>query len=291
MPADQPLIARASNAQVHVPSRPLVRPVFIAANTLEVTAATDYRRHQHHEHEVIHVARGTYRCEVDDVPLVVKQGQVLIVGPGQWHEDHFAAPQLLHGLHFRLEIPALVAMSSIFGPSVTPRQQIIAHPGRELLAVMAELRQRPGPGDLLDAGLQDARAAVAVWLLLRQLPPSVVAPALSLPVAATSFVQRLERLVERHQYGRLPVPAMARAMGMSVSQLSARCRRECGRSPAQILLAAKIERARTLLHLSDLSVQEVAAHLGFSDAFHFSKAFRRLTGLPPSLVRTQRPEP
>lgn len=47
------------------------------------------------------------------------------------------------------------------------------------------------------------------------------------------------------------------------------------------LLQARIERAKRLLANPKLTIEDAAELSGFSDRFHFSKAFRRLTGVPP----------
>jgi AraC-like DNA-binding protein len=51
------------------------------------------------------------------------------------------------------------------------------------------------------------------------------------------------------------------------------------------ILRRRIATAQRLLYEGDDSLTEIADHLGFADAFHFSKAFSRLVGLPPSQFR------
>jgi two-component system response regulator YesN len=41
------------------------------------------------------------------------------------------------------------------------------------------------------------------------------------------------------------------------------------------------------LQADDAPLKEIAAELGFCDEFHFSKLFKRRTGLSPSAYRTQ----
>lgn len=67
--------------------------------------------------------------------------------------------------------------------------------------------------------------------------------------------------------------------------LNAACQREAGR-PASALLGDRIisEASRLLLYTSQ-SVSQIAYQLGFKDNSHFSKYFRRNTGLTPSAFR------
>lgn len=51
------------------------------------------------------------------------------------------------------------------------------------------------------------------------------------------------------------------------------------------LAAHRLERAKTLLAYSDMSVTEVAEHLGFGSIHYFSRAFKRHHGVEPSSFR------
>lgn len=62
-----------------------------------------------------------------------------------------------------------------------------------------------------------------------------------------------------------------------------------GVTPARYLNLRKIDRAKRMLLESDRSIKAVADALGFSDAFHFSKVFRQLAGMPPKTFRKQLP--
>jgi AraC-like DNA-binding protein len=48
-----------------------------------------------------------------------------------------------------------------------------------------------------------------------------------------------------------------------------------------------MDRAAARLRVDDSPLKEIAAELGFCDEFHFSKLFKRRTGLSPSAYRTQ----
>lgn len=61
----------------------------------------------------------------------------------------------------------------------------------------------------------------------------------------------------------------------------------------QFLLRLRMNRAAEMLLNEGLLVKQTAARLGFPDAFQFSRAFRRVYGVPPSalLVSSMRPVP
>jgi AraC-like DNA-binding protein len=59
-------------------------------------------------------------------------------------------------------------------------------------------------------------------------------------------------------------------------------------TPAAALLSRlRVGRAQALLTSSELGLAEIALACGFSDQSHFTKAFRRITGMPPRLYRVK----
>lgn len=82
-----------------------------------------------------------------------------------------------------------------------------------------------------------------------------------------------------------PAEKLARLAGMSVAHLNRGFRRHFGTSPRQWMIAERIHAAQRLLTETDRPVGQVAAACGYGDIFHFSRDFRRRTGLSPLAYR------
>lgn len=84
-----------------------------------------------------------------------------------------------------------------------------------------------------------------------------------------------------------PVPAetLAAAAGLSLRQLERSFRRHLATTPNRYYLDLRLQRARSLLQYSDLSVLEIAVACGFGSAAHFSRSYRGWAGKPPSADR------
>ncbi len=95
------------------------------------------------------------------------------------------------------------------------------------------------------------------------------------------WVERLKRCVEAHLAERLTLARLARPAGLSVSFLTHHAVAAFGQTPQQYIRRAKMERAANELR-AGAAVADVAASLGFCDAFHFSKTFKAFWGCPPS---------
>jgi AraC-like DNA-binding protein len=73
----------------------------------------------------------------------------------------------------------------------------------------------------------------------------------------------------------------AAELGVTTGTLSRTLMRLGGRTTKQLILDRVLLEAARLLRFSDLSIKEIAARLGFTDQFAFSKAFKRQRGEAP----------
>ncbi|MFZ2656500.1 MAG: AraC family transcriptional regulator [Victivallales bacterium] len=92
--------------------------------------------------------------------------------------------------------------------------------------------------------------------------------------------------IEDNIYGKLTVCGLASQMKMEPESFSRAFSRCFGTSPVQYIQRKKIARARKIMSETDRKLQDIAEELGFTDAFHFSKTFKRLTGKSPKDFRS-----
>lgn len=95
------------------------------------------------------------------------------------------------------------------------------------------------------------------------------------------------RFVQDHLHRPICRADIARAAGMSVPHLHVLLMRAFGLAPMELVRRERMQKARQLLHWSDLSVAEVAWQCGFEDQYYFSRAFRNAEGVPPSRYRRE----
>ncbi|HUQ82842.1 MAG TPA: AraC family transcriptional regulator [Gemmatimonadaceae bacterium] len=96
---------------------------------------------------------------------------------------------------------------------------------------------------------------------------------------------RARRRIDQNISAHLDVGALARELGCSAAYLSRLFQRTFGFSPRSYLIRRRCERARLLLTRDDAPVAGVAAALGFHDASHFARHFRRQCGTSPQRFR------
>lgn len=82
------------------------------------------------------------------------------------------------------------------------------------------------------------------------------------------------------------VEALARESGLSRTAFGVRFKHALNQTPAHYVARVRMQRAMDLLGKTDRSIVEVARDVGYADPFAFSKAFKRLHGVPPNQFRS-----
>lgn len=104
-------------------------------------------------------------------------------------------------------------------------------------------------------------------------------------VPLTRHLLRTRDLIDRAYAGPLDIPALARSAHVSESHFSRSFKAAFGETPHRYLLSRRMERAKALLRMGDLSVTEVCLEVGFTSLGSFSSQFRRFVGESPTAYR------
>ncbi|MBM3858327.1 MAG: AraC family transcriptional regulator [Verrucomicrobia bacterium] len=108
-----------------------------------------------------------------------------------------------------------------------------------------------------------------------------------LPAAPPQY-NRISRAIQRmHQHYAAPlsIAALAAESGLSRSQLDRCFRRLFRTTPRDYLLRLRINAASRLLAETNRKTTDIALEVGFYDHAHFSRTFRKLTGVTPAAYR------
>ena len=100
---------------------------------------------------------------------------------------------------------------------------------------------------------------------------------------------RAKDLADARYFEPLDVDDMARAAGLSRAHFSREFRRAFGESPHGYLLTRRLERAASLLRLTDRAVVEIALSVGWQSVGSFTTSFTRTYGKSPTSYRASFP--
>ncbi|MEC0182912.1 AraC family transcriptional regulator [Paenibacillus peoriae] len=119
------------------------------------------------------------------------------------------------------------------------------------------------------------------------------------PSGADSQIRRTVKQMVQYmstQYAHpVSIEQMSEGLGYNRAYLSRIFKKETGVSPVTYLLKLRIDKSRQLLReRPELSVEQVAASVGLTDALYFSRQFKRFCGQSPTEYRNkvkQYPQP
>ena len=100
---------------------------------------------------------------------------------------------------------------------------------------------------------------------------------------------RAKDLADARYFEPLDVDDMARAAGLSRAHFSREFRRAFGESPHQYLLTRRLERAASLLRVTDRSVADICFSVGLQSVGSFTTSFTRTYGVSPTAYRAAYP--
>jgi len=102
---------------------------------------------------------------------------------------------------------------------------------------------------------------------------------------ADAVVERAQHWLQKNMARAVTMPDLARAVAVGDRTLLRRFATATGQTPLGYLQAVRIDAARALLEVGDMSVQSVATQIGYSDVSSFSRLFKQTVGLSPGAYR------
>ena len=101
----------------------------------------------------------------------------------------------------------------------------------------------------------------------------------------SKYIQSTCDFIDLHASEKLSLTEIAGRIGYTEYYLSRKFKQEMGISINDYIKKVKVDRAKTLLTATDLSIQEICDQLNFGSRSFFSEIFRKVTGTPPASYR------
>ena len=232
-------------------------------------------------HSIEYVARGRGTVTLNGRSHELQAGRIFSYGPGVQHDIQAdpADPPVKYFVDFAgKRAPRLLAQGSLRPGSV---RQIL--PPNELENIFDELI---GVGQRASQQSQVLCGKLLECLLLKIAAAS--APFEGVETLAYSTYQDCRQHIQKHFRTLRTLQQIARECHANDAYLCRLFQRYDHQSPYQFLMRLKMNDAADQLHLPGALVKQVAEQAGFGDAFHFSRAFKKVFGLAPDDFRRLR---
>ncbi len=246
----------------------------------------EYRSHDFLEIAYVLSGEGKYR--IDDRIYDVREGDLVIINSGVMHQALFC-PQV--------EVPTtefFVGFSNI-RISGCPANYMPLPNGECVLHTTGELSQRlfrlcssmEAENAVRYFMLKSYLIQMLLLVIREQCEPMERPRGCDFETANRKYVvDKIVEYIEDHYNEKISLDQIAENMYLSPFYISRIFKSETGSAPIRRLINIRLEKAKELLEGGyQGSIQEVAAMVGYDDAYHFSKLFKKRYGVSPSQVR------
>lgn len=247
--------------------------------------------HCHDFIEIVIILKGKGHFIINDEKVLVSEGNVLILNPGTYHRSIPDSPHTLTECYLAFTDVDFVNAPRNFFPFFHGQKMLGKLPERvkkeiyQLCCSIDRESQSRNPGRYF---MLKAYLIQVICLLLRFDRQEEIADQHCL--AGYEFkspnkkyvVQQIMKYMENHYKEKISLDQIAENMYLSPFYISKLFKSETGDTPINYLISLRMEKAKELLDQnSTLSIQEAAAAVGYEDAYHFSKLFKKYYGLSP----------
>lgn len=247
--------------------------------------------HCHDFIEIVIILKGKGHFIINDEKVLVSEGNVLILNPGTYHRSIPDSPHTLTECYLAFTDVDFVNAPPNFFPFFHGQKMLGKLPERvkkeifQLCCSIDRESQSRNPGRYF---MLKAYLIQVICLLLRFDRQEEIADQHCL--AGYEFkspnkkyvVQQIMKYMENHYKEKISLDQIAENMYLSPFYISKLFKSETGDTPINYLISLRMEKAKELLDQnSTLSIQEAAAAVGYEDAYHFSKLFKKYYGLSP----------
>ena len=267
-----------------------LNPTFLF--TCQISRKEPERLHSHDFIEIALILSGEGHFVLGGKWYPVKKGDVLLINPGIQHQCTYSSAEApleeFYVAFTDIHIRDMERNQILF-----PGHECLIRPGEKTFVTLSRLCSliktestscQPGRYFMLKAYVTQM-----ILLLYRE---QVVAPVTieeGYEFESTNKKYVVEQIIDYldcHYNEKISLDQIARNMYLSPFYISKIFKSETGDTPINHLIKIRMEKARLLLDKQkDASIQDIALCVGYDDAYHFSKLFKKHFGESPSKYR------
>ena len=225
--------------------------------------------------ELTYVDQGSMHSVADGQDLLLKQGDIVIYGPNQWHMQYADIGVA----------PRYVTISfDVSGMDLSPlMNRIFTAPQAVVSLLQSMLREQ----EVMDPFSNDIILSQLNRLLLLLLRETAAPRGGKLQTSnaihsENEIIRQAQQYISSHIREKLSVPLVARQVDVSPSYLTALFHQNLQISPGEYIRRIKLQESKQMIRENNLNFTEIAAELQYSTVHHFSRQFKEKFGITPT---------
>ena len=225
--------------------------------------------------ELTYVDQGELHSVVDGQDLLLKQGDLVIYGPNQWHMQYADI-----GI-----APRFVTISfDMCGLELTPLlNQKFSAPQAAANLLQSMLREQERM-DSFSTDIIVSQLALLLLYLLRETeqPTGSKVKSANIVQNENEIIRLAQQYVAAHIREKLSVPMVANRVGVSPSYLTVLFHKNLQISPGEYIRRIKLQESKQMIRENNLNFTQIASILQYSTVHHFSRQFKDKFGITPT---------
>ncbi|MGM9604461.1 MAG: helix-turn-helix domain-containing protein [Faecousia sp.] len=225
--------------------------------------------------ELTYVDQGELHSVVDGQDLKLKQGDLVIYGPNQWHMQYADIGIAPRFVTISFDVDG-VELAPLLDRKFTAPQQVA-----NLLQNMLREQEK------MDGLSSDIIVSQLTLLLLYLLRESVQPTGSKVKNAnvvqnENEIIRQAQQYVAAHIREKLSVPMVANQVGVSASYLTVLFHKNLQISPGEYIRRIKLQESKQMIRENNLNFTQIASALQYSTVHHFSRQFKEKFGITPT---------
>ncbi len=225
--------------------------------------------------ELTYVDQGAMHSVVEGQDLLLRQGDLVVYGPGQWHMQYSDIGVAPRYVTISFEISG-VELNPLLNRKFAAPQNVVG-----LLQNMLREQERM---DEYSNDIILSQLNLMLLMLLREAaaPKNAKLQTSNSIHSENEIIRQAQQYVSSHIREKLSVPLVARQVDVSPSYLTALFHKNLQISPGEYIRRIKLQESKQMIRENNLNFTEIAAELQYSTVHHFSRQFKEKFGITPT---------
>ena len=250
---------------------------------------TQSNTHVHDHTEVSIILSGEAHYTINDTPFTLKAGELIVFNPGISHSVEIPPQASFRDLHIGINhvLKDLGATHSAFNDGFA---LIHFHEEKKkIFEICKELSFEATHCKTESKLMIEALVMQLYVLLLRILTVETNfqtehTASLGYP-DKRKVVDFITNYINENYMNEISLEMFAKDIYLSQVYISKIFKEETGHSPIHYLIKKRLSTAKKMLETENLPIKVISSKVGYEDAYHFSKLFKKYYGYPPSDIK------
>lgn len=225
--------------------------------------------------ELTYVDQGELHSVVDGQDLLLKQGDLVIYGPNQWHMQYADI-----GI-----APRFVTISfEVDGVDFTPLLERKFSAPQQVASLLQSMLREQEKMDCFSTDIIVSQLTLLLLYLLRESvkPTGSKVKNTNVVQNENEIIRQAQQYVAAHIREKLSVPMVAGQVGVSASYLTVLFHKNLQISPGEYIRRIKLQESKQMIRENNLNFTQIASALQYSTVHHFSRQFKEKFGITPT---------